>query len=160
MDRNQPVEVMLRAVEEVQIFLMAHPDGDRKLSEVNLISYGTIKLSKCGGLYTKAMERWQEKDNTKKKMWENFRTHYITEYKKLLAEGGGTTLAQVRYGGAFNATDAGEDTSLTDSLVRYAERTMAAESKVSNLESHLAQLEMGTQAPPPQLGYYAHEAIY
>ena len=57
MDRNQPVEVMLKSMEEIQMFLMAHPDGDRELSDVNLISYGSIKLAKCGGLHTKAMER-------------------------------------------------------------------------------------------------------
>ena len=60
-DRNQLVEVMLRNTEKVQMFLMAHPDGDCEISEVNLISYATIKLSKCGGLYTKTTERWQSK---------------------------------------------------------------------------------------------------
>ena len=58
MGHNQPVEEMLRNNEDVQIFLMAHPDGDHKLSDVNLIRYAMIKLSKCGGLYTKAIERW------------------------------------------------------------------------------------------------------
>ena len=163
MDRNQPVEVMLRAMEEIQMFLMAHPDGDREMSDVNLISYGTIKLSKCGGLYTKAMERWQAKALDDKKLWANFRTHYITEYEKLLAEGGGTTLGQEGYGGAFNATET-DNTSLTESIVRYAERTTAAESKVSELENRLAQLEMDgqapPQAPPPYAGYYAPEAAY
>ena len=163
MDRNQPVEVMLRAMEEIQIFLMAHPEGDREMSEVNLISYGTIKLSKCGGLYTKAMERWQAKEQDDKKLWANFRTHYITEYEKLLAEGSGTTLAQDGYGGAFHATETtADETSLTESIVRYAERTTAAESKVSELENRLAQLEMDNQAPPTGLGggYYAPEAAY
>ena len=94
MDRNQPVKVMLRSMEEIQMFLMAHPDGDREMSDVNLISYGTIKLSKCGGLYTKAMERWQAKLAGDKKVWANFRQHYITEYEKLLAEDGGTTLVR------------------------------------------------------------------
>ena len=70
------------------MFLMAHPDGDREMSDVNLISYGTIKLSKCGGIYTKAMERWHVKILGDKKVWDNFRQHYITEYEKLLAEGG------------------------------------------------------------------------
>ena len=35
------------------MFLMAHPGRDCKLSDVNLISYDIIKLSKCGGLYNK-----------------------------------------------------------------------------------------------------------
>ena len=50
MDRNQPVDVMLYTIEEVQMLLLAHPDGDRKLSDVNIISYDMIKIFKCGGL--------------------------------------------------------------------------------------------------------------
>ena len=46
-DRNQPVEVMLWSTKEVQMFLMAHPDGDRELRYVNLISYAMIKISNC-----------------------------------------------------------------------------------------------------------------
>ena len=59
MDCNQPVEVMLRATEEFQMFLMAHPDGDREVSDVDLMSYAMIIFSKCGWLYTKSVERWQ-----------------------------------------------------------------------------------------------------
>ena len=71
------------------------------------------------------MERWQAKPADDKKVWANFRQHYITEYEKLLAEGGGTTLGQDGYGGAFNATDTEQDDStLTESIVRYAERTI------------------------------------
>jgi hypothetical protein len=160
MDRNLPVEVMLKSVEEIQMFLMAHPDGDRQMSDVNLISYGTIKLSKCGGLYSKAMERWQAKDNAIQRVWANFRQHYITEYEKLLAEGGGTTLGQDGYGGAFHATESTtDDTSLTESIVRYAERATAAEGKVTELEQRLSQLEIGNQmmVPPPHAAYYAPE---
>ena len=69
----QPVELMLRTTEEVQIFLMAHPDGYSKLNDVNLIIYAVIKLSKCGGLYTKDIERWQSKTKTYKNIWENLR---------------------------------------------------------------------------------------
>ena len=60
-DRNQLVKVMLRTTEEVQMFLMAHPDGDHELSNINIISYAMIKLSKFGGLYNKAIERWHIK---------------------------------------------------------------------------------------------------
>ena len=38
MDLNQLVEVILRNTEEVQMFLMENPDGDRELKNVNLIS--------------------------------------------------------------------------------------------------------------------------
>ena len=61
MYRNQPVEVMLPTNEEVQMFLMEHPYGDCELSAVNIISYNMIKLSKCGGLCTKSIKRWQNK---------------------------------------------------------------------------------------------------
>ena len=101
---NQLVEVMLHTTEEVQMFLMANIDGDRKLISVNLISYTRIKLSKCGGLYTKAIERWQSNTKEDKKIWENSRQHLIAEYEKQLAEGWWTTLGQERYGMAFNAT--------------------------------------------------------
>ena len=50
MDCNKLVEVMLCTTEEVQMFLMAHLDGDHELGYVNLISYATIKISKCGSL--------------------------------------------------------------------------------------------------------------
>ena len=40
------------------MLLMANPDVDTELSNVNIISYAMIILSKCGGLYTKAIELW------------------------------------------------------------------------------------------------------
>ena len=55
MGRNQPVEFMLCATEEVQMLLIAHPYVDRELVYVNLISYAMIKLSECGCLYTKSI---------------------------------------------------------------------------------------------------------
>ena len=94
MDCSQLVEVMLRNTKEVQIFLMVHLYGDHELSNSNLISYAMIKLSKCGGLYTKAIERWQSKTAKEKETWETFCQHLITEYEKLLAEGVVTTLGQ------------------------------------------------------------------
>ena len=62
MDCDQLVEVMLRTTEEVQTFLMAHPDGDSELRYFNLMIYTILKLLKCGGLYTKAIERWKIKN--------------------------------------------------------------------------------------------------
>ena len=61
MERDQPIEVMLKSMEEIQTFLMAHPDGDQELSKVNSIPYGSIKLPKYKGLYSKGIERWQAK---------------------------------------------------------------------------------------------------
>ena len=56
-DCNQPVEVMLHITEQVQMFLMEHPERDLELIDVNLISSAMNKVSKCGGLYTMAIER-------------------------------------------------------------------------------------------------------
>ena len=58
MDLNQLLEVMLQTTEEAQTFLMEHPYADSELIDVNIISYDMIKISKCGGIYTKAIERW------------------------------------------------------------------------------------------------------
>ena len=55
---SQPISrVDARTTEEVQVFLVAHQDGYRKLSDVNFISYAMIKISKCGGIYTMAIDR-------------------------------------------------------------------------------------------------------
>ena len=108
------------------MFLMVHPYGDRKLSDVNLISYAMIKLSKCGGLYTKAIEWWQINTKEYKKVWENSCQNLIAEYEKLLAEGGGTTLGQERYVMELNTTEATMDeSSITESIVCYADRATA-----------------------------------
>ena len=65
------------------MFLMANLDGDYELIGVNIISYEMIKLSKCGGLYTKAIERWQIKTTLEKNIWENFGQHSIAEFKNI-----------------------------------------------------------------------------
>ena len=57
MDRTQPMEPMLKEIEETQMFLLAVPDEERQLSDVQLITYALIKLSDTGGMYTKAIER-------------------------------------------------------------------------------------------------------
>ena len=59
------------------MFLIAYPAGDRELSDINLISYAMIKLSNCGGLYTKSIERWKSKTKEDKKIWETFRQRLI-----------------------------------------------------------------------------------
>ena len=84
-NRNQPVEAMIRTTDEVQMFLIAHPDGYHELINVNLIRYTMIKFSKCGDLYTKTIEMWHSKTKTDKNIWVNFRQHLIAEYENLLA---------------------------------------------------------------------------
>ena len=85
-----------------------------------------------------------------------FKTHFISEYEKILAANGGTTMGQDGYetGGAYNAID-DDGSSLSESIVQYAERSTQAKGKVSKLESRLAALEMGPPPTHPQTGYYA-----
>ena len=143
MDRNQPVKLMLRTNEEVQMFLISHPDGDFKLSDLNIISYAMIRLSSYGGPYTKAIENWQSKTKEDKSIWGKLRQNLIAEYGKLLAEGGGTTLGQERYGTAFNSTEYIMDKSfITESIFCYAEHGTAEEGKLQTLEELLNQLEI------------------
>ena len=51
MDQNISIEVTLRSLEEVQIFLLASLEENRELAEVNLIDQALIKLSYTGGFY-------------------------------------------------------------------------------------------------------------
>ena len=53
MDRNAPIEIMLRGIEDVQMFLLAHPEGEKEMLETQLIDYAMIKLSKMGGVHAK-----------------------------------------------------------------------------------------------------------
>ena len=106
MDCNQLVELMLHTTEEFQMFLMAYPDGYSELSNANITSYAMIKLSMCGGLYTKDIERLHRKTKADKNIWAIFCQNLISEYEKLLAEGGGTTLGQEGYRAGLNSTEA------------------------------------------------------
>ena len=49
MDSDMQIEVMLRSLEEVQMFLLASTEENRELTEVNLIEHALVKLSETGG---------------------------------------------------------------------------------------------------------------
>ena len=138
MDRNLPIEVMIRDIEDVQRFMLATPADRMEQSDMQLCTHGLIKLSKTGGLYAKAMERWNIKDLHLQQNWREFKQHFIGEYEKMLTAGGGTTMASEGYGGAYNAMEQEDASSLVGSIVQYAKRASAAEGKVSDLESRLA----------------------
>ena len=104
MNRNHPIEVMLRGIEEVRIFLLANPEEDRQLSEPILIGYALIKLSKCGGMYAKALERWNTVLPKNRKKWAIFHKHMINEYELKITEGGGMKMGK-EFGIAMHATD-------------------------------------------------------
>jgi hypothetical protein len=61
MDRTLPPEMMIRGMEEIQLFLAQDPEGNKELSDATLIQFALIKLGKTG-LYAKAIERWNTKD--------------------------------------------------------------------------------------------------
>ena len=116
------------------MFLMAHPGGDCELSNINIISYAMIKLSKCGGLYTKSIEKWQSNTKEDKNIWANLCQHSIAEYEKLLSQVRVTTLGQEGYGTTFNSTEATMDKSyIIKLIVRYVESATAVEGKVQAL---------------------------
>ena len=85
-----------------------------------------------------------------------FKTHYIKEYEKMLAANWGTIMGQEGYGtgGAYNAIE-DDGSSLAETIVQYAERSLTAEAQVSDLESRLAALKMGSNKQLPQTEYYA-----
>ena len=109
MDRMQPIEVMLRGIEEVQMFLLASPDKGRRLSEVNLIDHALIKLSETGCMYTKALETWNGRAPLERKTWAQFRIVMVKQYEKILAEGAGTTISQEGWGTAYNTIGPNDD---------------------------------------------------
>ena len=137
---------MLQGIEEVQIFLLANPEDDRQLSEPNPIGYALIKLSKCGGMYAKALERWNKVLPNNRKKWAIFRKHMINEYELKITEGGGMTMGQV-FGVAMHATDTNtEEYSLTEAVTKYAECATRAEANMAEMEAkfeeHFAMFSM------------------
>ena len=122
MDRNLPIKVMIRNIEDVQRFMLATPADKMEQSDVQLCTHGLIKLSKTGGLYAKAIERWSIRDLHIRQNWREFKRVFIGEYEKMLAAGGGTTMTGEGYGGAgaYNAMEQEDASSLADSIVQYA----------------------------------------
>ena len=152
---------MIRDIEDVQRFLLANPTDNTELTDVQLCTHGLIKISKKWGLYENATERWNLKDRTIRQQWMDFKTHFIDEYEKMLAENGGTTMGQEGYGtgGAYSVID-DDGSSLAESIVQYSERDTQAEGKVNKLESRLEALEMGPPQTQSQTGYYAPQMPY
>ena len=94
-----------------------------ELTYLQLCTHGLIKLSKTGELYKISTERWNLKDMTIRQQYMEFKTYFIEGYEKMLAANGGTTMGQERYGTgcAYSAID-DKDSSLSESIVQYAER--------------------------------------
>ena len=78
-NRMQLVEVMLRGIEEVKLFLLAKPDKDRALTKPNLISYALIKLTKTGGIYAKGIEKWEKRPPQDRRKWAKLSAHLVKD---------------------------------------------------------------------------------
>ena len=117
MDRNLPFKVMIQDIEDVQRFLLANPADNMELTNVQLCTHGVTKLSKTGGLYANATERWNRKDRAIRQQWMEFKTHFIAEYKKMITANGGTKMGQEGYGtsGAYSAIN-DDGSSLAESI--------------------------------------------
>ena len=82
----QPIKVLLRRIEEVQIFLLEKPDKGRQLSEVNIIDHDLNKLSKTGGMYVKALNNWNWLTPDERKTWFQLRKVMGDQYEKCWPE--------------------------------------------------------------------------
>ena len=85
------------------MFLLASPEGDRSLTEFNLIDHALNKLSETGGFYTKSLGKWNGRLVANQRKWATFCTVMFGEYERMLAEGAGTKIRQGGYSTAFHA---------------------------------------------------------
>ena len=167
MIRDEPIEVVLRMMEEVQLFLLAHPEGGHEMTEVQLIRNVIMKMRDLGGVWTRPLEKWLVEPVLTRQTWTYFKTFMVTKYEEMLtARGGSTTLGDDGYA-AYNAYGV-EDTELTENVVRYAEQATATAAAVGDLTARIAAMEMAAAQPvglglppaPPQAAYYAPQDHY
>ena len=120
MDRDDPPKVMMLHIEEIQLFFLAHPDGDRGFSDTQMIRQAIKKIQALSPLYSKALTNWNRGDPAHCKVWNNFKHCMYAQYNRMLAERGRGTLGEDGYS-AFNVV-ATEDTQiLIKSLMNYSE---------------------------------------
>ena len=80
---------------------------------------------------------------TQQKARVDFRAFMITEYECILREAGGSTVGQDGWGSTFNAIDTKGDinSTLLDSVTKYAELATTAESQVGALKLQMRELQ-------------------
>lgn len=157
MNPDDPPEVMMLALEELQQFWLAHPEGGRGYTDVQLIRQATANLWAHGHLYSKALSKWNREDAAHRMVWTNFKTCMYEQYERMLQAQGGGTLATDGYGGAFNAIQNEETEILTASVVNYAEQSGRVSAEVAELNSRLEAMELNLQ---PRTDNYANNAMY
>ena len=69
MNQLQLVEVIIRLIEEVHLFLLANSDKERTLTDPNLISCTLIKIKKYRGMYAKGIEKRQKRPPQDQRKW-------------------------------------------------------------------------------------------
>jgi hypothetical protein len=155
MNPDDPPEVMILALEELQQFWLAHPEGGRGYTDVQLIRQATANLWTHGHLYSKAIVEWNKKDASHRMVWTNFKTCMYDQYERMLQARGGGTLASDGYGGAFNAIE--ETDALAATVVDYAERVSRTSGEISELNARIEAMELNLHSRADD---YAHNAMY
>ena len=90
---------MIITLEEIQLFCLAHPEGCCGYTDVQLIRQATANLRAHGHIYAKALTIWLREDPAHRMVWNNFKTCMYQQYKHMIKERGGGTLATDGYGG-------------------------------------------------------------
>ena len=80
MNRMQAVEIMLRVIKEVKLFLLYNPAKERALTEPKLISYALIKLTNTRGMHAKGIEKWQKRPPQDSSKWSELFSHMVEDY--------------------------------------------------------------------------------
>ena len=152
----QPVEVMLRGIEEVKLFLLSNPDEDRALTKPNLISYALVKLTKTGRMYAKGIEKWQNRTRQYRRKWAKFSALIVEDYERHITKTGVTTMGQEVYGTAMHAAEDLTNTYfLTEAVTKYADRATQAEERMAHTEEIFEEtFAMMSMQQPPQPTYY------
>ena len=68
MDRNQLAEMMIRAIEDVQLLLLLNPKDNMSLPNTALINYAMIKI-KNTDIHYNALALWNSKAGTDHIVW-------------------------------------------------------------------------------------------
>ena len=62
MNQDDQQEVMMVLLEQEQLFFLAHPEGGRGMTDVQMIRLAVENLRACGTLYERALSVWHDKD--------------------------------------------------------------------------------------------------
>ena len=91
MIRDEPIKVVLRLMKEVQLFLLAHPEGGHKRTEVQLICNVIMKMRDLGGVWACPLEKWLVEPVLTRETCIYFKTFMVGKYKEMLTARGGST---------------------------------------------------------------------